>query len=188
MTKKEVRKKVFALRKAAAAEDVAENSRRIFEKVCASDLYKKAETVFAYMDYNNEVQTRAFIERCWKDGKRAALPKVNGPAMNFYYVEYFGQLAPGMMGILEPITHCPGIVAEADQDETALLIVPGVAFDRENHRVGYGGGFYDRYQEIHTQHPTIAVAFDFQIMEEVPFEETDICPMYIYTESEVYVK
>ena len=65
------------------------------------------------------------------------------------------------------------------------MIMPGVAFDRNNHRVGYGGGFYDRFLEKNPQIIRLAVAFDFQILEEVPIEPTDIFPQMIVTEREV---
>lgn len=185
MDKKEIRKLVFARRKAASDEQILIGSRAIFDRVRATEDYKKASTVFVYMDYKKEVMTREFIEQCWADGKKVAVPKVHGEIMKFYYIEYFGQLESGYTGILEPITHCPGIVTCADDDEEALFILPGVAFDPQRHRIGYGGGFYDRYQAAHPHHTTMAVAFEFQIMDEVPYEETDICPMYIITESRV---
>ncbi len=186
MNKKEIRKTVFARRKAASEEEIRKNSDIIFEKLRNSTEYRNASTVFAYMDYNHEVMTRAFIMQAWKDGKKVAVPRVNGSEMNFYYITYFGQLEKGCMGILEPITHCPGIVQIADADEKALMIVPGVAFDPERHRVGYGGGFYDKYLSIHDGHSTAAVAFDFQIFDEVPYDDYDILPQHIYTEREIY--
>ena len=66
------------------------------------------------------------------------------------------------------------------------MIMPGVAFDRDNHRVGYGGGFYDRFLEKHPDILRVAVAFDFQIMDMVPTEPTDICPQIIVTESDTF--
>ena len=69
------------------------------------------------------------------------------------------------------------------------MIMPGVAFDRKNHRVGYGGGFYDRFLEKHPLIRTVAVAFDFQILDQVPTEPTDIFPQIIITEKEeLYLK
>ena len=92
------------------------------------------------------------------------------------------QLEPGYFEIPEPTTGVPA------EDEEAILIVPGVAFDRNRHRAGYGQGFYDRYLEKHPHHKTVAVAFDFQIVDEVPSEPTDICPQMVITESEIYME
>ena len=71
-------------------------------------------------------------------------------------------------------------------DESALMIMPGVAFDRKKNRVGYGGGFCDKYLEAHPGLGKLAVAFEFQFMDEVPVEPTDICPEMIITETTIY--
>ena len=99
--------------------------------------------------------------------------------MTFYRLEDFSQLKPGYFGIPEPEE------GEAAEWEDALIIMPGVAFDRENHRVGYGGGFYDRFLEKHPGLTRMALAFGFQILESVPAESTDICPEIIVTEEEI---
>jgi 5-formyltetrahydrofolate cyclo-ligase len=82
-------------------------------------------------------------------------------------------------GVLEPLSD------NVDAKILDLVIVPALMADKMGYRLGYGGGFYDRYQAAHPHHTTMAVAFEFQIMDEVPYEETDICPMYIITESRV---
>lgn len=99
--------------------------------------------------------------------------------MIFYQLDSFEQLEPGYFQIPEPAR------GEAVEWEDALMIVPGVAFDRARHRVGYGQGFYDRYLSRHTKHPTVAVAFDFQLVPEAPYEETDILPDKLVTEKEI---
>ena len=107
-----------------------------------------------------------------------AVPKVVEKDMVFYKLTDFSQLEPGYFGIPEPAS---GEIVEWPE---ALMIMPGVAFDRENHRVGYGGGFYDRYLEKHPQLERVAVAFSFQMLPEVPTEPTDICPQIVVTEEE----
>lgn len=77
---------------------------------------------------------------------------------------------------------------EEAADETALLLVPGVAFDKDRHRCGYGKGFYDRYLSRHTQHATVAMALDFQIVETVPSDVYDICPQMLITPTMIYGK
>ena len=100
--------------------------------------------------------------------------------MNFYLVESKDDLQPGAYGILEPTGN------HIADGEDGLLIMPGVAFDEECHRIGYGGGFYDRFLEKHPDIIRLAVAFDFQILDLVPTEPTDICPQIIVTQSKVY--
>lgn len=178
-TKKDIRKRVFALRREASEQKITENSREIFRKVCDMAAYREAEAVYAYMDYNREVMTREFICRAWADGKQVAVPKVHGRDMVFYILEDFSQLEEGYFGIPEPAR------GEAAEQERALMIVPGVAFDAERHRIGYGQGFYDRYLEKHPHHPTIAVAFEFQMIGQVPHESTDIRPDCLVTEARI---
>ena len=178
-TKKDIRKRIFSRRKEASERELLENSRAVFRRVQGCEQYRKARTVYAYMDFNREVMTREFIRQVWADGKQVAVPKVHGKDMTFYVLESFDQLEPGYFGIDEPVR---GKIAD---DEQALLIVPGVAFDLQRHRIGYGQGFYDRYLSVHTNHSTIAVAFEFQVLEHVPSESTDICPQLLITEQRV---
>lgn len=181
-TKQAIRKQIFAARKTCTDEQVEKWSKEITEKVTALPAFKRAERILAYADYNHEVMTRFIIEEAWKAGKEVAVPKVEGKDMIFYLLEDFDQLKPGYFGIPEP----EGGTA-ADWEE-ALMIMPGVAFDRENHRVGYGGGFYDRFLEKHPQIQRVAVAFSFQIVQEVPVEPTDIFPQIIVTETETFCR
>lgn len=179
-TKKDIRKKIFAARKACTDSQVEEWSRDITRRVIALPAFKRAERILAYADYNHEVITRYLIEEAWNAGKEVAVPKVVGKDMIFYHLKDFAQLKPGYYGIPEPEE------GESVQWDEALMIMPGVAFDRENHRVGYGGGFYDRFLEKHPSLERVAVAFDFQILPQVPTEPTDIFPQIIVTEKETF--
>lgn len=178
--KKLIRKEIFEKRKALTQEQAEAWSREICQKVISLPQFQEASCVYAYVDYNKEVVTRDIIEAAWKQGKRVAVPKVIGPGkMQYYYLESFEQLAPGYFQIPEPAW------GEEAQDEEAFLLVPGVAFDANRHRAGYGQGFYDRYLAAHRKHATAAVAFEFQIVEEVPAEPTDIFPDLVITEKRI---
>ena len=178
--KKEIRKKIFKARKEHEDAWIQEKSRKITETLTQLPEYRNADRIMAYADYNHEVITRYIIEQAWKDGKEVAVPKVFGKDMIFYRLTDFSQLEAGYFGIPEPAR------GEIVQWEEALMIMPGVAFDRQNHRVGYGGGFYDRFLEKHPYITRVAVAFEFQMMSEVPVEPTDISPEIIVTEKEIY--
>ena len=178
--KKAIRKQVFAARKAHTDQQIDDWSRKIAETVTALPEYSNSQRIFAYADYNHEVMTKYIIEAAWNDGKEVAVPKVVGQDMVFYKLTDFAQLEKGYFGIPEPAR------GEIVQWEEALMIMPGVAFDRQNHRVGYGGGFYDRFLEKHPYITRVAVAFEFQMMSEVPVESTDISPEIIVTEKEIY--
>ena len=124
--------------------------------------------------------TGFIIEAAWRDSKEVAVPKVVGQDMVFYKLTDFAQLEKGYFGIPEPAR------GEIVQWEDAMMVMPGVAFDKENHRIGYGGGFYDRFLEKHPQIRRVAVAFEFQMLPEVPTEPTDISPEIIVTEKSAY--
>ena len=178
--KKEIRKKIFKARKEHTDAWIRENSLRITEALTQLPEYRNAERIMAYADYNHEVMTDFIIEAAWRDGKEVAVPKVVGQDMVFYKLTDFAQLEKGYFGIPEPAR------GEIVQWEDAMMVMPGVAFDKENHRVGYGGGFYDRFLEKHPQVRRVAVAFEFQMLPEVPTEPTDISPEIIVTEKSAY--
>lgn len=179
--KKEIRKKIFKARKEHTDAWIRENSLRITEALTQLPEYRNAERIMAYADYNHEVITRYIIEQAWKDGKEVAVPKVFGKDMVFYRLTDFSQLESGYFGILEPKED-----GETVSWEEAMMVMPGVAFDINCNRVGYGGGFYDRFLEKHPEVCRVAVGFSFQILPEVPTEPTDIRPQVIVTEENIY--
>ncbi len=181
MEKKEIRKSTFASRKALSEEVLVKNSEIICNKIIAMDAYKNADTIYVYMDCKGEVSMKPLLLDAWVKGKKTCAPRVTGKGeMKYYYITSYDDLAPGYYDIPEPVTEIEG------DDENALLIVPGVGFDKKRHRCGYGQGFYDRYLCAHKQHVTVAVAFDFQIYPSVPFDEFDQIPDCLVTESAVY--
>ncbi len=180
MEKKEIRKLVFQKRKSLNLSELEKNSRKICERIQKMDAFIAADTVYVYMDCKGEVSMRPLIEEAWRLGKKVAAPKVHGDDMTYYEITSYDDVAPGYYDIPEPVTQ-----KKAD-DETALLIVPGVAFDAKRHRCGYGKGFYDRYLSCHTHHTTVAAAFEFQIMDEIPTSEFDIDPQYLVTEERFF--
>ena len=179
--KKEIRKKIFKARKEHTDAWILENSLRITEALTQLPEYRNAERIMAYADYNHEVITRYIIEQAWKDGKEVAVPKVFGKDMVFYRLTDFSQLESGYFGIPEPNED-----GETVSWEEAMMVMPGVAFDVNCNRVGYGGGFYDRFLEKHPEVCRVAVGFSFQILLEVPTEPTDIRPQVIVTEENIY--
>ena len=181
MEKKEIRKVVFGRRREADPRKLLADSEIICKKVMETEAFQNASAVYVYMDCKGEVCIKPLLETAWRLGKKTAAPRVTGPGeMRYYYISSYDDLAPGYYQIPEPVTQ------EEAHDETALLIVPGVAFDKNRHRCVYGQGFYDRYLAAHTSHPTIALAFDFQIMEEVPADAFDRLPQILITEKEVF--
>lgn len=182
-SKKEIRTEVKKHRREATPEQIRKNSDVICEKFLGLTEYEGAKAVFAYMDCKNEVETKKVIEQCWKDGKTVAVPKVFGEIMKYYVITSYDDLEEGYFGIPEPkYQQLQEIVCE-----DGLMILPGVAFDVDRHRVGYGGGFYDRYLEAHPNMIKIAFAFEFQMFDKVPFEVFDRQPEKIITEKRIIV-
>lgn len=181
MNKKELRAETARRRELCTARQAEEMSARIVGQILRTPQYIEAKTVFMYMSLPKEVQLRTLFDQSIRDGKEIAVPRVEGKQMHFYGVRSEHDLRVGVMGILEPD---PSSCMQMDDREEALMILPGVAFDSALGRVGYGGGYYDRYLEAHIHHPTMAVAFSFQIFDYVPVQAHDIRPQLLFTENE----
>ena len=148
MEKKDLRAFIRAKKRAMTPAQVEAASALLAEKLLAHPAYQAAKSLYGYLSYNQEVRTAAILRRAQQDGKRVAVPKVFGDEMKFLWLDDLSAVAPGAYNIPEPVADGP----EAD-DETALVLMPGLAFDPEGHRCGYGGGFYDKYLSAHPQHP-----------------------------------
>lgn len=169
MDKQELRKEIREKKRAMTPEQIEEASKRLGELFAACDAYKNARTVYGYLPYNQEVRTVPMLERALRDGKRVAVPKVFGDEMKFIYMTDLSRVEKGYAGIPEPIADGP--VAE---DPTALMLMPGLAFDPQGHRIGYGGGFYDKFLSREPMHPTVALCYGFQMLPSLETEAFDI--------------
>ena len=185
MQKKEIRTLIYKARKEMHEEAWKKATDKICNSVLKMQMFQEAEEIYCYVDYDHEVGTRQIIENSWRLQKRVFVPKVLGCEMEFFEISGFDDLAPGMKGILEPVRTSEDNKGSGNR---GLMIMPGVAFDRSLHRIGYGGGFYDRYLETHRGLQKLAVAFTYQVLDEVPAEAFDICPDVLVTESAVYEK
>ena len=169
MDKKELRSFIRQRKRAMTEAQIQEKSQRLMELFCASDAYRKASAIYAYLPYNQEVRTVPMVQQAWADGKRVAVPKIYGEEMKFLWITDMSQVDTGYCGIPEPIADEP--IAD---DPNALVLMPGMAFDAQGHRIGYGGGFYDRFLEQEPNHPTLALCYDFQMLPHLDSEEHDI--------------
>ena len=169
MNKKELRAAIREKKRAMTPEEIEERSRRLGEKFAQSRVYREADAIYGYLPYNQEVRTVPMLERALREGKRVAVPKVYGEEMRFIWLTDLTKVAKGYSGIPEPIEDGP--VAD---DPHALVLMPGLAFDPQGHRIGYGGGFYDKFLASEPEHPTLALCYDFQLLPELETEEFDI--------------
>lgn len=168
MDKKTLRSQIRAQKRAMSEEEIVRASERLGELFLASEAYQQARTIYGYLPYNQEVRTVPMLERALKDGKRVAVPKVYGDEMRFIYMDDLSAVEKGYAGIPEPIADGP--VAD---DTTALVLMPGLAFDPQGHRIGYGGGFYDKFLEKEPGHPTLALCYGFQMLDHLETEAHD---------------
>ena len=169
MNKQELRKAIRARKRAMTEEEIERRSRSLCQKFLESDAYRACRTLYGYLPYNQEVRTVPILAQALADGKQVAVPKVYGDDMKFIVLADLTQVSKGYAGIPEPIADAP--VAE---DETALVLMPGLAFDPQGHRIGYGGGFYDKFLSREPNHPTLALCYEFQMVEHLETEEFDI--------------
>ena len=169
MNKKVLRQEIGAKKRAMTPEQIESASQRLCEKLFETAFYRETKSLYAYLSYNQEVRTQTILERAQEDGKRIAVPKVVGEDMVFIWLDDLIAVSNGYCGIPEPISDGP-----IANDETALILMPGLAFDPQGHRMGYGGGFYDRYLAVHPHHPLVALCYDFQLFDHLETESHDI--------------
>ena len=169
MDKKALRAEIRAKKRALTEAQIVRYSEELAQKLFAHPLYQAAKSIYGYMSYNQEVRTMPILRQAQADGKRVAVPKVYGETdMRFLWLDDPARIAPGAFGIPEPVDDGP----EAD-DPAALVLMPGLAFDPQGHRLGYGGGFYDRFLAAEP-HPTIALCYAFQLLPQLETEAHDI--------------
>lgn len=169
MDKKELRRRIRTQKRAMTEAEIIDKSEKLGELFAISPLYLQAKTIYGYLPYNQEVHTVPMLERAIRDGKRVAVPKVLGDEMIFIYMDDLTAVEKGYAGIPEPVANGP-----AADDPTALVLMPGLAFDPQGHRIGYGGGFYDRFLAAEPNHPTLALCYDFQMLDHLETESFDI--------------
>ena len=186
MDKKEIRALMRAKKAALSRDFVEEYSARVTENFTAQPFYRDAQVLYAYLTFNQELRTDGLIRRAWADGKRVAVPRVLGKGvMEFYYIDSFEGFVRSSFGVPEP----PEDPARLADEREVLLLMPGLAFDRAHNRVGYGGGFYDRYierkqaEDVHFFKP--ALAYNFQIVDAIPANDFDVKVDAVLTADEI---
>ena len=144
--------------------------------------------VLCYVSFRSEVSTHAFIARLWADRKRVVVPYCAGQRLGLFSMTSFDDLAPGTLGILEPKAE----LREQEQrrvnvEELDLLVLPGLAFDRQGGRLGHGKGCFDRLLPGARPDALLAaVAFECQLFDAVPMQPYDVRVDAVITEADVY--
>ncbi|MBF8983376.1 5-formyltetrahydrofolate cyclo-ligase [Lutibacter sp. B2] len=184
--KKQLRSEILNERKNLPIPIVSEKSGKISELLKSMNLYKNAQSVMVYIDFRNEVKTNDIINDLLSKNKRVVIPISIPETREMILSQLLNpgkELTKGTYGILEPKKE---YIREVNPETIDLILVPGVAFDEEGYRLGYGGGYYDRFLDKLTKNiPSIALAFDLQIMEKVPRDVHDHAVDSIVTESRI---
>ena len=163
--KAELRSECLHLRSKMSTDEWREKSDSILLRLTKSEEYAQAKRIFTFVSIGKEVDTKSLIKCAWADGKEVYVPiakKQTG--MYFVRLHNFDELRERAFGVWEPAAEKAEEVIPADMD---LFLVPGLVFDGNGNRYGYGGGYYDRYFAEHQSVFKIAVAFSFQVMDTV---------------------
>lgn len=205
--KKEIRKRIREARNCLTEMEVEIRSDFICRRILSLPEYKEAESVLCYMAFRNEVDLKSIMSTSWREGKKIYLPRMDAGTgrMEFYLHTPQDDLPVNAMGIREPSPDRPTFPELCKEGERVLMVMPGVVFDRERRRLGYGGGFYDRYlaemtpdltektsrMQINSETmiclTTLAAAYELQLVKDpLPEEETDIRPDILVTEENIY--
>ena len=177
-----LRKEVLAKRNAMTEKERKRESELLTEAVIQHPLFAASEMVLLFAGYGSEVDTSEILREAFVSGKQVYLPKVVSgsdiPTMIFYRIESRDLLQGGYRGIPEPAGDTEQYVFSEPEADRTFVLLPGVAFDRQGNRMGYGKGFYDRFL---AEYPalikrTLAIGFACQLVEQIPTEEYDIKP------------
>ena len=195
ISKETVRKKAVETRDSIDEESRQQKSEEIAKKILEADWFKEADIVLSYHAFRSEVEVDALNRAVLTQGKKLYLPKtyVKEKQIRFFEITDLSKLKRGYQKIWEPTGEEPEFSFETVKEEQkkVLMIMPGTAYDARGYRMGYGGGYYDRYLNAHEAEwkmidfMTVFAAFSEQKMILIPGERCDVKPDVIVTEKEI---
>jgi len=179
MTKKELRAQIAQAVSELSGDYCRTADEAIRRHILESEMYQKAETLFCYVGVAREIDTAPFVRAALAAGKRVAVPLCVGKGiMEARAIQSMEDLVPGKYDIPAPAPHCPVVEPEAFD----LIIVPCSTGNAKGQRLGYGGGFYDRYLP-RTRCPKVLLCREKLVREDIPVEEHDLILDYLITEA-----
>jgi 5-formyltetrahydrofolate cyclo-ligase len=182
LNKKDLRKKTITKLKSLSVIQKLEIEQRLRNRLFHSESWKKAKTIGITISQGFEWDTEPIIEKAWDEGKAVCVPKCfANKEMFFYRIHDFQQLEKGLYDIPEPN---PEKATNVNKQEIDLLIVPGVVFGENGYRIGFGGGYYDRFL-VDFPNETISMASHFQVINQIPINSFDIPVQYIVMEEDM---
>ncbi|MCO7128305.1 5-formyltetrahydrofolate cyclo-ligase [Sporolactobacillus shoreicorticis] len=161
-----------------------EKCKKIRNRLFATSLWQEAGTIGITLSIGREIETMAIITKAWTEAKRVAVPKCNpnSRTLSFYILQTFSQLDSGFYGLMEPNTSMTEAINKKSLD---LLIVPGIVFNHQGYRIGYGGGYYDRFLSDY-EGVTVSLLLESQLVGEIPVERHDQHVDWMITEKNIY--
>lgn len=179
MTKSELRKKFIKLREEQPSFKKYKKDKKILQRLARFKPFSLAKDFFTYINHQGEVATDILIKKYFGK-KRIVVPKVDGKKICLYELHNPHEFKNGKFGIREP-KFC---MLKKDFKKIDVALIPGVAFDKTGHRIGFGSGYFDRFlKKIHCT--TIGLAYELQIVEKVPVDKYDVAVDYIVTEKRI---
>ncbi|KIL45993.1 5-formyltetrahydrofolate cyclo-ligase [Jeotgalibacillus campisalis] len=170
MNKYALRKQISSKLQKIDGDSHYERSIKIHESLFRTNVWKQSQSIGVTISRTPEIDTYSIIKRAWLEGKKVSVPKCK-PAdrsMIFYRIESFNDVEPSFYGLLEPVE----TLNRTKSSEIDLMIVPGLAYTKTGYRLGYGGGYYDRYLPNYGG-VTLSLCFDEQLVEDLPVENHD---------------
>ena len=194
MNKKELRKAILARRDDLSLKERDEKSAQIVTSVLELEGLKNANKILLYASMRSEVQTDDICYKAKLLGKEIYYPRVQGDEMKFYSVDEDETFEVSTFGVREPKVELAKVFLPKEED-VIFVLMPGVVFDHKGNRIGYGGGYYDKYlhwleQMVESENICkAAVAYECQMVDvgKIDREAHDVRPDYIVTESNIYV-
>lgn len=179
--KQALRNQMRMVRNALPQSACEARSLEILKRLLSLAELQGAATVLAFASIRKEVRTQAIIDAASSAGKRIALPRVHGEELRLHLVDSESRLAPGAFSVPEPAEDDESI----EPGEIDFALIPALAVDPRGYRIGYGGGYYDRLIPRLSNACTCAVAYDFQLISEVPEQPFDVSVDLVITDSRV---
>ena len=178
--KNQLKESILKKRNSLPKDEIIEKSKQIEKNLLNLEYYNKSKTIMFFVSFNNEVNTHELLKKALKD-KTVVIPKVSHHEIEPSVIISLDNLVPsGKFEILEPIETMKIAYKNID-----LILVPGIVFDKEGHRIGYGSGYYDKFLHKVPKAIKIGLAFDFQVIDKIPREHHDVPVDLIVTEKGV---
>lgn len=184
MIKRELRVETQRIRDSISQEEKITLDNMIAQNLYSWEVYQNVRYIFCYVSFRSEINTFPLLIHSLNHGKIVSVPRINikTKIMRAYIInDISNHLKPGNYGILEPDPEC----VEADYSKIGLIITPGLAFTQRGDRLGYGGGYYDRFLHEHSKTPICAPTYSRLILDFLPVKENDVPVDYLITESGV---